>query len=108
MTTGRGRERYGYTVTAPSGYFTVPRSSLVAETDDLDELLGVQRRATHQGAVDIRLGHDRGDVPGLDRAAVLDPHAVGERLVVQLGEPDSDRAADLLGVRRGGDLTCAD
>src|SRR5882757_10139685 len=98
MTTGRGRERCECTATAPSGYFTVPRSSLVAETDDLDELLGVQRGASHQGTVHIRLGHDRGDVARLDRAAVLDPHTVGERLVVQLGEAPADRAADLLGV----------
>src|SRR5690242_14317634 len=62
-----------------------PCGSLVAETNDLDELVGVQRGAADQGAVDVGLRHDLGDVAGLDRAAVLDADLVGQLLVVQLG-----------------------
>ncbi len=45
--------------------------------DDRGELVGVEAGPAHQGAVDVGLGHQLGDVRRLDRAAVLDAHAVG-------------------------------
>jgi hypothetical protein len=35
------------------------------EADDPHELIGIQAGATHEGTVNISLGHDGGDVIGL-------------------------------------------
>src|SRR6478609_10255652 len=77
---------------------------LVAEADDLDELVGVQRGTADEGTVHVGLRHDGRDVPRLHRAAVLDADGVGQLLRVELGQPAADRTADLLGVLGGGDL----
>src|SRR3954468_279948 len=82
--------------------------SLVAEAHDLDELVRVQRGAADQGAVDVGLRHDLGDVAGLDGAAVLDADLVGQILGVQLGDLATDGGADLLGVLGAADLAGAD
>src|SRR5688572_21176983 len=50
---------------------------LLLEPHDADELLGDQARAAHQGAVDVRLGHEAVDVVGLDATAVQDADARG-------------------------------
>src|SRR5690242_3549281 len=81
---------------------------LVAEADDLDELVGVQGGTADQGAVDVGLRHDLRDIARLHRAAVLDADLVGHLLGVQLGQPGADRRADLLGVVGAADLTGAD
>ncbi|EGJ78227.1 putative phosphoglycerate kinase [Streptomyces sp. Tu6071] len=106
---------YWRSAPAPTHRSSRPRSSghrggpsLLAETDDLDELVGVERGTADEGAVDVGAGHDLGDVGRLDRAAVLDAHGVGQLLVVQLGELAADRPADLLRVVGAADLAGAD
>ena len=47
------------------------------ELDDAGELVGVERCAADQGAVDLGHGHELGDVARLHAAAVLDAHRVG-------------------------------
>src|SRR6266542_2745687 len=55
------------------------------EPADLGELLRLDAGAADQGAVDVRLVHDVGDVGCLDRAAVEDAHPVGQ--VRRIGVP---------------------
>src|SRR5678816_4685497 len=44
--------------------------------DHRRELVGIEARPTHEGAVDVGLGHQLGDVGRLHRPAVLDAHTV--------------------------------
>ena len=48
-----------------------------AVLDDAGELVGVEAGPADEGAVDVGLGHQLGDVGRLDRPAVLDAHGVG-------------------------------
>ena len=51
----------------------------VVEAHDRGELRRIETGTPDEGAVDVRLRHDLGHVPRLDRAAVLDAHGVGSR-----------------------------
>src|SRR3982074_1122261 len=83
------------------------RSGLLAQTADLDELVGVQACSADQGAIDVGLVHDSGDVRRFHRTAVEDAHHF-RRLAVLLGQPGPDRADDLLRVIRRGRLAGTD
>src|SRR3954468_15265359 len=72
----------------------------VVEPADAAELLVVQAGPTDQTAVDVELRHDPGNVRGLDRPAVEDPHGVGRRLPPRLRHVLPDRRTDLVGVLR--------
>src|SRR6478752_2248246 len=84
------------------------RGEVVAVATDRRELRRVDRRPTHEGAVDVFLGHDRRDVAGLDAAAVEHAYAVGDVAAVELGEQRADGCTHLLGVVGGRDLAGAD
>src|SRR5262245_7735589 len=81
---------------------------LFAVPADTDELLGVKAGAADEGAVHVGRCHDPGDVVHLDRSPVQDPYLVSQVAGKQLGEPRPDGGTDLLGVFRGGSLTCPD
>src|SRR5262245_21035720 len=80
----------------------------LAKTANLDVLPGVYARAPNEGAVDVRLRHDAGDVVRLHRASVKDTDSGGHRVAEPLGESPPDRAAYLLGIVGRGHLPGAD
>src|SRR5438445_367356 len=93
--------------------YSTPRGADLADAlfsvpADPHEVLGVESRAADQRAVDVRLGHDPGRVGALDRAAVENPDGVRQVAGELLGEPGSDRGADLLSIGRRGHLAGAD
>src|SRR5438105_1613881 len=75
---------------------TIAKGSSVL--DDERELLGVERRTAHERAVDLRVGHEVADVPGLHAPAVLHADGVGDLLRIQVGERPADQPDDLSGV----------
>src|SRR5919112_2617361 len=80
------------------------RHQVLAVPADARELLRLQAGAADEGAVDVLLRHDRGDVRRLDRAAVQHPDGVRDVTAPPLGEPRADRRAHLLRIVRCGHL----
>src|SRR5690242_6689921 len=70
--------------------------------DDRGEVLGVQRGAADEGAVDVGQGEQLGGVVGLDRTAVEDPDSVGGGAAP--AQHVADEGAHLLGLLGGGDV----
>ena len=92
----------------PTSRTAVSEQRHVVEPADAAEFVGLQAGAADERAVDVALGHDPGDVGGLDGAAVQDPDGVASLLAVHLGDAGTDRGAHLLRVVRGSHLAGAD
>src|SRR4051794_9974732 len=86
----------------------VTAASVVAVLHDPGELVRVQTGTTDEGTVDVGLGHQLGDVGGLDRSAVLNPNRGRGRSVVQVLDAAADRRADRLRVVGGRGAAGAD
>src|SRR5690606_5066451 len=83
-------------------------AGVLTEPADLDELPRIEARPADEGAVDVGLRHDAGDVPRLHRSSVQDTDDLRHLVSVALGEPGPDGPAHLLSVLRRGDLPGAD
>src|SRR6478672_4946469 len=70
--------------------FTIPA--------DLSELPGVEAGSADEGAVDVRLRHDRRYAVGLDGPAIQDTHTGGRSGAMKLRNPRPDRRRRLLHV----------
>ena len=88
----------------------MPYVLLACLDDHRGEVGSLERSAAHEGAVNVGLGDELGDVAGLGGAAVQHADAVGQLGAEELLERLADGAADLLGVvGRGGlawSVTC--
>ena len=73
-------------------------ADVLLEPDDARELVDVEARAADEGAVDVRLAHERRDVRRLHRAAVEDARRRRPHPPEQLGDERAKRRADLLGL----------
>ena len=86
----------------------MPYVLLACLDDHRGEVGSLERSAAHEGAVNVGLGDELGNVAGLSGATVQDTDAVGELLTEHLLEGLTDSAADLLSVLGGSGLAGAD
>ena len=86
----------------------MPYVLLACLDDHRGEVGSLERSAAHEGAVNVGLGDELGDVAGLGGTAIQHADAVGELLAEHLLEGLTDSAADLLSVLGGSGLAGAD
>src|SRR5262245_3193152 len=79
-----------------------------SEPHDTREVVGIERGAADEGAVDIRHRHEVGDVARLHTAAVEDANRAGGLLVEHVPQRGADDGDGRVGVLGGGVATGAD
>ena len=85
----------------------MPYVLLACLDDHRGEVGSLERSAAHEGAVNVGLGDELGDVARLGRATIENADAVSELLAEHLLEGLTDSAADLLSVLGGSGLAGA-
>ena len=78
------------------------------QVDDIHELVGFEAGATNQGAVNVGLGDEGGEVVGGDAAAVLNLEALGDGLAGDVGNRATDHCDRGIGAFWGCGAASAD